>query len=145
MSFNFYGLDERARKLIKNQIERARNANFNTKDTKILIKESHKMRQTVIYGLERFWGEQIRLQDSNQLDSAKALFWQDTWNQLVEIITPAEVNLPKNQEINQMADQLWNLSHQKQQIALAVLTQFCDSLVWWTQRYKSVIGGDDDE
>jgi hypothetical protein len=38
-----------------------------------------------------------------------------------------------------MAEQLWQLSHEDQQIALAVLTQLCDCLVWWTQRYKNII------
>jgi hypothetical protein len=54
MPLHPYQLDERARNLIKNQIQRARDGHFNADDTKILIKESHKMRQTIMYGLERF-------------------------------------------------------------------------------------------
>jgi hypothetical protein len=39
-----------------------------------------------------------------------------------------------------MADGLWRFSEEHpddQRVALAVLTQLCDCLVWWTQRYKS--------
>lgn len=136
MSFNLYGLDESARKLIKNQIEREKEK-LEAKDINILIKESHKMRQAVAYGLERFWGEQLRLQsDSKPLDSAKGEFWRDTWNEFVNILSVGDVKLPNHQDIDKMADKLWSLSREDQQIALAVLTQFCDSLVWWTQRYK---------
>lgn len=139
MSFNFYGLDERARKLIKNQIQKANEKNLDEKDIQILIKESHKMRQAVIYGLERFWGEQLRLESNKPLESAKAKFWRDIWNELVDILKLADVNLPNHKDVDKMAEQLWNLSRENQQIALAVLTQLCDSLVWWTQRYKFVI------
>jgi hypothetical protein len=39
-----------------------------------------------------------------------------------------------------MTQKLWDqktfpIEHQR--ITLAVLTQLCDSLVWWTQRYKN--------
>jgi hypothetical protein len=38
-----------------------------------------------------------------------------------------------------MAKKLWNFAQNNpddNRIALAVLTQLCDALVWWTQRYK---------
>jgi hypothetical protein len=35
-----------------------------------------------------------------------------------------------------MAKRIWDMDLAEQRIALMVLTQFCDSLVWWTQRYK---------
>ena len=137
MSWEFYGLDERARKLVKQQLASAREANLPAKETQILIKESHKMRQTVAFGLERFWGEQLRLQDK---EPAKANYWRDTWNELVMILKEGEVNLPQHQNVDAMADALWKISPENQQIALSVLTQLCDSLVWWTQRYKSLVG-----
>jgi hypothetical protein len=49
------------------------------------------------------------------------------------------VNLPNHDNINTMADQLWELSEENQQIALSILKEFCDALVWWTQRYKCII------
>lgn len=137
MSWEFYGLDERARKLVKQQLASAREANLPAKETQIIIKESHKMRQTVAFGLERFWGEQLRLQDK---EPAKANYWRDTWNELVMILKEGEVNLPQHQNVDAMADALWKISPENQQIALSVLTQLCDSLVWWTQRYKSLVG-----
>ena len=140
MTFQYYGLDERARKLIKNQITRGQKNSLDSSEMQILIKESHKMRQAIIYGLERFWGEHLRLQDKNKLDSAKSEFWGDAWNELVDILELADVKLPNYKDINKMADQLWNLSIDDQQIALAVLTQLCDAMVWWTQRYKNTIG-----
>jgi hypothetical protein len=121
MSWQFYGLDGVARRLVKQQ----------TEDT---IKESHKMRMTVAYGLERFWGEQLRLQGQPEAD-----FWRDTWNEFVNVLAQADIKLEKHQTVDPMADHLWNLSREEQQIALAVLTQLCDCLVWWTQRYKNVI------
>ncbi len=35
-----------------------------------------------------------------------------------------------------MAEKLWKIPLSEQRIALMVLTQLCDSIVWWTQRYK---------
>ncbi|NEQ78577.1 MAG: hypothetical protein F6K23_39660 [Okeania sp. SIO2C9] len=136
MTWEFYGLDERARKLVKQQLADAIEANLPAKETQILIKESHKMRQTVAYGLERFWGEQLRLEDK---ESAKANYWRNTWNELVAILKEGEVNLPQHQDVDAMADALWRISPENQQIALSILTQLCDSLVWWTQRYKSLV------
>jgi hypothetical protein len=38
--------------------------------------------------------------------------------------------------IQKMSEQLWQLELEKQRVALAILTQLCDCIVWWTQRYK---------
>jgi hypothetical protein len=35
-----------------------------------------------------------------------------------------------------MAKKIWEIPLPNQRIALMVLTQFCEALVWWTQRYK---------
>ena len=133
-SWQPYELDRYAQKLvIKNR---------NKKD---VLNESHKMRMTVAYGLERFWGEQFRLRRDNQ---DKAQYWQDVWHTLAEnILAPAGIILPnkdiqspsEEQEttnIQEIANQLWKMNPDDRQIALMVLTQFCDCLVWWTQRYK---------
>jgi hypothetical protein len=43
----------------------------------------------------------------------------------------------EKEKIKAMAKRIWAMSLEEQRIALMVLTQFCDSLVWWTQRYKT--------
>ena len=40
-------------------------------------------------------------------------------------------------DIQVMSEKLWALSVNDQRVSIAVLTQLCDCLVWWTQRYKS--------
>lgn len=123
MSWHPYELDNRARNLVRQQTSES-------------IKESHKMRQMIAYGLERFWGEQLRLADD---EPSKANYWQNVWNELVSILATAGVQLPQHQNVDRMAEALWDLSLENQQIAIAVLTQFCDCLVWWTQRYQGFV------
>ncbi len=118
MALQLYGLDESARRLVKAQPESS-------------LREAYKMRAAVAYGLERFWGEPMRLQDNE----AKAQYWRSVWNELVAILQPANINLPNYENVQRQADSLWNLDKEDRQIALAVLTQLCDCLVWWTQRY----------
>ena len=55
----------------------------------------------------------------------------------------AGINIPKDSvdpkdttAIKAMADQLWKFDMEERKIALSVLIELCDSLVWWTQRYK---------
>lgn len=125
MSWHPYELDNHARNLVKLQTAES-------------IKESYKMRQTIAYGLERFWGEQYRLENE---DPVKATYWRLVWNKLVEILAEGGVILPQHQTVDMMADELWKLETIEQQIALAILTQFCDCLIWWTQRYKNRLQG----
>jgi hypothetical protein len=121
--------------------------NRNKKD---VLNESHKMRMAVAYGLERFWGERFRLEKD---DPEKAEYWKAVWQNLVNILNPVGIDLP-NEEINSdrtdakekeaeetanikdMAARIWGMPQDDREIALTVLAQFCDSLVWWTQRYK---------
>ena len=125
------------------------------RDKKNVLNESHKMRMTVAYGLERFWGEHLRLQRESQ---DKSQYWKDVWDKVAEILNRAEVDLPNDsitsnlpdrtpdqkkkkaedetKNIKNMAEKIWKMPLAKQRIALMVLTQFCDALVWWTQRYK---------
>jgi hypothetical protein len=112
---------------------------------KEVLNESHKMRQTAAYGLERFWGEHFRLLGKNKTRDAGE-YWEDTWNELVKIMERAGVAVPndsvnpdKTDEIRAMAQKLWDdeqFTVDDRQYTLAVLIQLCDSLVWWTQRYK---------
>jgi hypothetical protein len=109
-----------------------------------VLGESHKMRMTTAYGLERFWGEQFRLmRESND----KADFWKETWKELHDIMNKAGINVPNDTiidpkntaQIKEMTNKLWDETHfpiEQRKVTLAVLIQLCDSLVWWTQRYK---------
>ncbi|MCT7979353.1 hypothetical protein [Laspinema olomoucense] len=124
------------------------------RNKKNVLNESHKMRMAVAYGLERFWGEHLRLQGENTEENKnKGKYWKAVWDALEEILQPTEINLPnqniksqkankeESQKIQEMAKAIWELPLEHQRIALMVLTQLCDSLVWWTQRYKKK--GDD--
>lgn len=152
MNFQPYRLDEYAHNLVLKYSDRD------------VLNETHKMRMTVAYGLERFWGEQFRLEKDN--NEAKAQYWQDTWKDLVEIMAEAGVKVPndsieipkdkKNEEqkakykkqVEGMAKKLWaannkensdneeNFNQEHRKVTLAVLTQLCDCMVWWAQRYK---------
>lgn len=112
------------------------------------LNQAYKMRATCAYGLERFWGEHLRLV-SNQ--PAKAQFVADVWTGFTGIMAKAGMKLPgemlSNQateaEIQAVAEQLWRLPPDQQQAPLAVLTALCDSVVWWTQRLKTSKGGAD--
>ncbi|MEO1692200.1 MAG: hypothetical protein AAFR63_11825 [Cyanobacteria bacterium J06631_6] len=133
MSWNNYGLDRKAQQLVLTAKQR---------DTDSL-NQAFKMREAVAYGLERFWGEHLRLQGKNQKDQAKSDYWLETWDTLVEIMGKAQIEIPSDrvdnnntESVQAMAEKLWALEIETQRIALAVLTQLCDCLVWWTQRYK---------
>lgn len=149
MGWNFYGLDQKAQQLVLEA--KARDSES--------LNQAHKMRQAVAYGLERFWGEHIRLSSSdNTEEKNKGRYWRATWNSLAEIMTYAGVTIP-NDEINlnlekrqqieliqTMSQKLWGeipveengskFTLEDQRVTLAVLTQLTDCLVWWTQRYK---------
>lgn len=128
MTWKSYNLDRVAHDLVLKYRERD------------ALNQAYKMRMTVPYGLERFWGEQFRLQ---QREPDKADYWKDTWSELVGIMRRAGVNLPndpvnpsRTQEIQAMSEKLWNFDQQQRKVAIAVLTQLTEAMVWWTQRYK---------
>jgi hypothetical protein len=132
MSWTPYTLDQEAQKLV-----------LAHRDDDVL-QQSHKMRQAVAFGLERFWGEHLRLREKES-DKAKAKYWKATWDAFVGIMKKAGLdNIPndaideKNNtgQIKGMSEKLWKIPLEDQCIALAVLTQLCDCLVWWTQRYR---------
>lgn len=130
MTWKSYEVDREAQKLVLAAKER---------DEKSL-NQSYKMRMAVAYGLERFWGEHLRLVAKER---EKSLYWKETWNALVTIMGQAGVEIPNDpvninnaKEIQEMSNQLWQLDIADQRVALAVLTQLCDCIVWWTQRYK---------
>ncbi|MFN5513882.1 MAG: hypothetical protein ACK5CA_03810 [Cyanobacteriota bacterium] len=149
-----YDLDYYAQKLV-----------LENRDKKNVLNESHKMRMTVAYGLERFWGEHLRYlnQSKKEGDESqnKGKYWKSVWDQLAKILKQGQIDLPNDpigssiqirrgyeqedkkakeleetSQIQKMAEDLWKMPLPEQRIALMVLSQFCDSLVWWTQRYK---------
>ena len=138
MNCQLYDLDREAQTLV-----------LKYRDKEVL-NESHKMRVTASYGLERFWGEHLRLMGKTE-DYVKGEYWLETWKVLVKIMKKAGIQVPnqqigrddkgrfKTEDIQAMTAQLWNTKDfpvEHQSVSLAVLTQFCDTLVWWTQRYK---------
>jgi len=153
-SWKPYDLDYYAQKLV-----------LENRDKKNVLNESHKMRMTVAYGLERFWGEHLRYLNQskkhNDESQNKGNYWKSVWDELEKILKQGEITLPNDPiishiqirrgheqedkrareaeetaQIQEMAKNLWKMSLEEQRISLMVLTQLCDALVWWTQRYK---------
>ncbi|MGA9377282.1 MAG: hypothetical protein WBV73_00650 [Phormidium sp.] len=116
------------------------------RDKKNVLNESHKMRMAIAYGLERFWGEHLRFERERSEESRnKGSYWKAVWVTLAEILHAAEIELPdkegnvtlhQTREIEETVNAIWDMSPKNRRIALMVLTQLCDALVWWTQRYK---------
>jgi hypothetical protein len=130
MAWKSYDLDREAQKLVLAAKQRDEQS----------LNQSYKMRMAVAYGLERFWGEHLRLQAK---EAEKSAYWKETWDALVGIMEQAGVLIPNDavsannvNQIQKMSDQLWQLTIDEQRVSLAVLTQLCDCIVWWTQRYK---------
>ncbi|HEY9700078.1 MAG TPA: hypothetical protein V6D10_22675 [Trichocoleus sp.] len=134
MTWKLYEIDRVAQELT---------LSFRDKD---VLGESHKMRATTAYGLERFWGEHLRLSQKQQ-DKDKADFWKATWDALCKIMKQAGVTIPNDKvtgdtrSIQTMSEKLWAFDIEQRKIALAILIELCDSLVWWTQRYKKPNNG----
>lgn len=133
-----YALDHVAQELVVSR-----------RDQKEVLNESHKMRMAVAYGLERFWGEHLRFERESK-NAEKAAYWKAVWVELAKILKLADIELPDAEgkirfkdtdDIKRAAGEIWAMPREDQEVALMVLTQFCDSLVWWTQRYKSKTGG----
>lgn len=126
MGWEPYNLDQIAHDLVFNH----RNQGDGNKD---VLGQVYKMRTTVAYGLERFWGEQLRL------NGKEAEYWKATWDKLEEIMGIAGITIPNHADRNQQIAELWLDSKEKRddrKVTLAVLTQLCDCMIWWTQRYK---------
>ncbi|MGB3532907.1 MAG: hypothetical protein WBA13_05255 [Microcoleaceae cyanobacterium] len=139
MAWKTYSLDQRAQKLVLDAKLRDPNS----------LNQSHKMRMAVTYGLERFWGEHLRLE---RKEPNKSQYWKETWDEFVKVMEEAGVTIPNDKvkvnntsDVKAMSERLWTeLDIDKQRIAIAVLTQLCDCIVWWTQRYKGQVNLTDD-
>lgn len=148
MTWHSYKLDEIAQDLVLKALTRSMDS----------LNQSYKMRTTVAFGLERFWGEHIRLIAKKPSEGQKkGLYWYDTWNAFRKTMKKAHIYLPKPlmkvdapEKLTMAAKQFWGeaaikvdksdvyLTLEDRRIAQAVLIQLCDSLVWWTQRYKDL-------
>jgi hypothetical protein len=147
-----YNLDREAQQLVLGTIQELKG-----KDSKYInqvIGQVFDMRTTVTYGLERFWGEHLRFfqkdkqKDRDQLEKNKGEYWKKTWNKfrevmkeagiddLPEAISYSQVNQIQAVDIQKKIDALWQRDPEDRQILLAVLIQFCDAMIWWTQRLK---------
>jgi hypothetical protein len=112
------------------------------RDQKDVLNETHKMRMTIAYGLERFWGEPLRLEKESQ---PKANYWKDVWKTLLEeFLQPSGLGtkLPSTysnstEKISETIKLIWDMDQEEREISQMILTQFCDSLVWWSQRLKT--------
>lgn len=132
MAWESYNLDRKAHDLV-----------LTYRDKKDALNQAYKMRVTVTYGLERFWGEQWRL------DGEPANYWKDVWKAFADLVDKAgieipcdEINASDKEAVQRISSALWDMKADYRKVSLAILTQFCDSLVWWTQRYKKS-GGDE--
>lgn len=153
MSWHPYDLDHLAQEIVL----KARFRDKNPKKTS--LNQAYKMRAACAYGLERFWGEHLRLAGKDRSDDMnvanddlnKAAFIADVWGAFVGIMAKAGVRLPADMlsnrvseaEIQSVTEQLWSIPLKEQQSSLAVLTALCDAVVWWTQRLKTDKGGTD--
>ena len=140
MGWQAYGLDREAQRLVLHALDIDQDRTIQGEPC---LREAYKMRESVAYGLERFWGEHLRHQGKQD---KKSLYWKSTWDTLAKLLEQANVKLPDDDNPKSMAEKLWGeqpleangpkLTMKDQQLALAVLTQLCDCIVWWTQRYK---------
>ena len=147
MGWNSYGLDREAQQLVLAARQRDEALPKSERSRKASLNQAHKMRMSVAYGLERFWGEHLRLQEKER---NKSQYWKETWDVLVRVMGNAGVTIPNRDirfsdtpAIQAMSEELWKLELVDQRLTLAVLTQLCDALVWWTQRYKGGAKSDD--
>lgn len=147
MAFINYRIDEKAHNLVQNFYQKGVN------------NQVFKMRTTVAFGLERFWGEQWRFSPDKDKEKDKHEYWKAVWKQLVDTMTEVGITSLPNEEvrtikgqldtdqIRAIADQIWAMDQNERKIVQAILLQLCDSLIWWTQRYKKLApnGDNDDE
>lgn len=133
MAWHPFDLDQRAHKIVLQARERDQDS----------LNQAYKMRATCAYGLERFWGEHLRLKAN---EPKKADFVKETWAEFVKImqksrpdlVIPADVlgNVELEIIIEAEASKFWNIKTSDQQECLTVLVALCDAIVWWTQRLK---------
>jgi hypothetical protein len=138
MSWQPYGLDDCAQKVVLDAIRRDPSCKS--------LRQVFKMRTTCAYGLERFWGEYLRLSNGNQSDVMQSRIILDTWRALKDqILDGTGISLPydpnldlsNKNDVSQSLAKLWELrAHNPKQIqvVLAILVSFCEAIIWWKNR-----------
>jgi hypothetical protein len=138
MSWQPYGVDDCAQQVILDAIKRD--------PTLKSLNQVFKMRTTCAYGLERFWGEFLRLNNGTEAEVMRSLIIHDTWkilrNQLLDgtdIKLPYEpkLNLANQDDVRKSLEKLWEIRAQnpkQAQVVLAILTSFCEAIIWWKNR-----------
>ena len=138
MSWQPYGIDDCARQVVIQALNRDRGGDS--------LSQVFKMRVTCAYGLERFVGEYLRLRQGNIAEKKKAEVIRDTWQFLcMDILSDTGIHLPhdinadfgNDAAVSRSLRQLWSLRTQdpaQAQIVLAVLTAFCEAIIWWKNR-----------
>lgn len=149
MSWHPYGIDDCARKVVLDALERD--------PERKSMNQIFKMRLTCAYGLERFWGEYLRLRNGNSIEQKKAEIIKQTWLSLKNdilsetgIILPYDpsLDLENAQAVRSSLEDIWSLrteSPHQAQIVLSVLTNFCDAIIWWKNRLSPDSVQDDPE
>jgi hypothetical protein len=138
MSWHPYDIDDCARRVVSQALARDPHGEC--------LNQVFKMRVTCAYGLERFLGEYIRLKEGGYAERHKAEVIRDTWTMLcVEILADTGITLPHDDHLDfgsqaaviSSLQQLWELRTEdpaQVQIVLAVLTSFCEAIIWWKNR-----------
>ncbi|WP_146134525.1 hypothetical protein [Aphanothece minutissima] len=133
-----YPIDDCARQVVEHAIQRD--------SSRKSLNQVFKMRFTCAYGLERFWGEYLRLKSGSAVDQNKAEIILDTWRFLqADILRGTGIELPLDDAlnvndasaVNESLSSIWQLrtAHPRQaQVVLAVLTNFCEAIIWWKNR-----------
>lgn len=134
MAFESYNLDKIAHDLVFEHCDKGAH------------NQAYKMRTAAAYGLERFWGEQLRLYEKKKdvyYPTAASHYWADTWQQFCQLLAQGGIELPADSveptdkdKIKRITDSLWSFDYNQRKVALSVLIQLCDSMVWWSQRYQ---------
>lgn len=140
MSWQPYQIDNCARQVVLKALERD--------PTGESLNQVFKMRVTCAYGLERFWGEYLRLKQ-RPADQNKAWIIRDTWEFMSkDILANTGIHLPYNPSLNTMdtkdtkavrasLEELGKLQTNppyQAQVVLSVLTTFCEAIIWWKNR-----------
>lgn len=138
MSWQPYGLDDCAQQVVLDAIKRDPSLKS--------LNQVFKMRTTCAYGLERFWGEFLRLRSGTEAEIMRSLIIQDTWNALRDqLLNGTGIKLPYDPKLeldNQDAvrtslARIWEIRAQnpkQAQVVLAILVSFCEAIIWWKNR-----------
>jgi len=140
MSWQPYRIDDCARQIVLKALQRDPQGDS--------LSQVFKMRVTCAYGLERFWGEYLRLKQK-PAEQMKAEIILDTWRFMSKEILadtgidpPFDPDLDLSARVNQQAvrnslEKIWELRTTRPyqaQVALSVLTTFCEAIIWWKNR-----------